>query len=140
MEAKHLFSEDSDWLCITELTYPQGEIIKENGGLSIRILPDQIVRESWFYDEEGKFESQLVINQISSWQYTYESPDIKQMGTQKGTIHVDRNRTYSKFTIGDTLLNGYEITARNNNVCYMDGALYYDQKLIKAWSTVMTKQ
>lgn len=139
MKTKHLLSEDSDWKVYAEFAYPHGKILAREGELYVKFFPDHIERWYWYMEGEEKIEALFTIVSTTIDAFDYYSDGIKNLGMQNGTMHVDRNRIYSKFIVENTLLNGFEIAIHNGESCHVNGAIYHDKKLIKAWTSILTR-
>ncbi len=139
METKHLLTENSDWATVVEFAYPEGKIVSSKGEIHIKVSSGQVIRKFWFEHEVGKIDCIFNAKPTAPNSYTYESNIIKCMGKEKGTVQINQNRLYCKFVVVDTLMNGFEITIHKGDICYIDGALYHDQKLIMTWTATANK-
>ena len=61
------------------------------------------------------------------------------IGVQTGFFDINQNTIYSKFSIKESELNGYEIIRRIEDTCYANGALYNGNELINTWSATLHK-
>lgn len=134
----HLLSETALWKTESEFVSTDGTISPSAGETSICIEGDTIYNKSWVAMDGAKRENNYTIFVVSPCQYNFESLN-PELGTQKGTFHLDRNTIFSKFIIEATKLNGFEIISRNGNTCLTRGALYDGDKLINTWKATMKK-
>jgi hypothetical protein len=135
----HLLSESAVWNSISEFISSDGTITEAIGETSIVIKENEIINNSWASLGESKRINNYRIKIISKNELRFESlnPDL---GIQKGKINIDRNTIYSKFIIENTNLNGFEIIRRENDLCYVNGALYDGENLINTWNAKLSKQ
>jgi|LSQX01.2.fsa_nt_gb hypothetical protein len=135
----HLLSESAVWNSISEFISSDGTITEAIGETSIVIKENEIINNSWASLGESKRINNYRIKIISKNELRFESlnPDL---GIQKGKFNIDRNTIYSKFIIENTNLNGFEIIRRENDLCYVNGALYDGENLINTWNAKLSKQ
>ncbi|MEH0153922.1 hypothetical protein V6R21_07220 [Limibacter armeniacum] len=138
-ETMHLFSESAIWKTASEFISPDGKISKAFGETSVIVKANEIKNNSWASFGELKRVNDYAIKVISKNELTFESLN-PELGIQKGKFNIDRNIIYSKFTIENTKLNGFEIIRREHDLCYANGALYDGENLINTWVAIMTKQ
>ncbi len=134
----HLLSETAKWITKSEFVSPKGIITRANGETNIVIGDKYIENHSWVLWGESKRVNNYRITLVSCNEYQFESLN-PELGIQEGMFNIDRNTVFSKFTIKDTNLNGFEIITRQADTCYVNGALYNDNKLINTWNATMVK-
>ncbi len=135
----HLLSETALWITETEFVYPDGSISKGRGESNIDVKEIIIMNNSRTMFGENKITNDYVIRYSSDNEYMFESVN-PELGAMKGVFNIDRNLIFSKFTVQDTELNGFEIIRREDNTCFAHGALYDGHTLINTWNAVMKKQ
>jgi hypothetical protein len=139
MEKMHLLSENSLWETTSEFVAPDGSISKAEGETEILVGNDGIENRCWALLNGSKIENFYSITKITDNKYLFvsENPGL---GTQKGIFSVDRNIIYSKFTIENSEMNGFEVIIRNNDVCDAYGSLYNGDELINTWKATMKRK
>lgn len=135
---KHLFSESAVWKTISEFVSPDGKITHAEGESVISVQETVIMNESWAILNNTKRVNNYRITSISPYEFIFDSSN-PELGKQTGVFHIDRDRVFSKFKIVETTLNGFEIVRRENDVCFVQGALYDNDTLINTWSATMHK-
>ncbi len=136
---KHFLSESAIWQTSSEFVTPEGIISKGEGQSIISIYENEIINESWAQLEDIRRTNNYRIIPVSSTEYVFESLN-PELGKQTGVFNVDRNVLFSKFKIEETSLNGFEIIRREEDICYVQGALYKNDLLINTWFATMTKK
>jgi hypothetical protein len=141
MEEKlNILFENATWRFTHEFVTPDGVVAENKGEIVYRNNADRITVKRWFIDDYGqKIDVVQDLRKKDEHNFEYESNDIAKIGPLKGTIHVERNRLYTVYHMGNTPINGFELTVRNGNTCTVNGALYYAGTLIKTWNAVLTK-
>ena len=136
LQNQHLLSEPGKWLTQTEFTDADGQISKASGETVISIKESQLQNDSWIDLKGKKLSKTYAITRINErlFEYVAKNPAL---GLQKGTFHVDRNRIYSKFSIENSMLNGFEVIVRRGNCCYVEGALFDGETLVNIWTSVL---
>ena len=105
----------------------------------ISVFETGIVNESWAQIGDVKRINNYKITSVSLTGFSYESLN-PELGKQTGVFNIDRNTVFSRFNIEETSLNGYEIIRREGNICYAQGALYDNNKLVNTWNAILTKK
>lgn len=136
---KHLLSETAIWTTESEFVNAEGIISKATGKSEVIVSLNDIKINSLAIIGEVERKNDYKITVVTDNEYHFESLN-PELGIQKGVFNIDRNLIYSKFTIENTNLNGFEIIKRIENTCYANGALYDEQHLINSWNAVMKKQ
>ncbi|GHT30388.1 hypothetical protein AGMMS49574_09940 [Bacteroidia bacterium] len=141
METKpNLFFKNATWKVDHEFVSPAGVITPDTGEMSFKVTANRILWKRRFIDDYGdNISLNYDIRKIDDLNYEYESDDIAEMGPQKGSIHVNRNRLYLTMQIGNNPIKGFEVIICDGDIAYSYGALYYVNTLIKTWSATMTK-
>lgn len=134
---KHFLSETAVWESISEFVSPNGKISYAEGESVITISEKEITNNSWAQIGDMKRTNHYKITPLPPTELTYESVN-PELGKQTGAFHLDRNTLFSKFKIAETSLSGYEIIRREMDVCYAQGALYDNDKLINTWNAKLT--
>jgi len=138
-KAYHFLSEDSIWESVSEFVDSQGQIIKGTGESVIKTDRDLITNDSWSTFDGKKIYNNYQIKHLSGnrYQYTSQNPAL---GIQSGFFDISKSIIFSKFSVRDTKLNGYEIIRRIDNMCYANGALYNGNELINTWISTLQKK
>lgn len=139
MKHKHLFSESAVWVTESEFTDANGNISKGNGESHITVSEDKILNKSWAKTGNITISNNYEMTKVSDNQIDYCSlnPDL---GSQSGTFYVTGNNVFSKFTVYNTELNGFEIIRQEGDTCFATGALYNGDELVNTWTAVMKKE
>jgi hypothetical protein len=122
----------------SEFVDKEGKIYKAIGESKITLDSESITNESWACIEGKKVYNNYKIEKETELKYIYESenPDL---GTQTGEFNIDRNVVYSKFTVKDSPLNGFEIIIKDEDECNVYGTLYNGTELVNTWRTIMVR-
>lgn len=134
----HLLSEPALWLTYSEFVDADGNITRGNGQTHIRYTETGIRNESWVKLEEQTIQNDYVIHPLRENQYHFESENPA-LGRQVGTFHIDRDVVYSRFTMDESSMSGFEVIIRDGDRCKGYGALYDQGRLINTWRVVMEK-
>jgi hypothetical protein len=142
METKlNILFENATWKVAHEFVSPEGVVSPDKGEFQFKVLPDKILMNRRFIDDYGdEIFVQHDIRKIDDLNYEYETNDIAaNVGSIKGSMHVERNRLYTILHVGNTPINGFEVTVRDGDNSTIYGALYYSSTLIKTWNAVLVK-
>lgn len=134
----NFLSEEAVWTSVSEFVDPHGMSMVCQGKSSIKFDNDLIVNESSSTFGEKILTNDYEIRFVSENRYSYTSRNPA-LGIQTGFFDINHHTIYSKFTIEDSELNGYEIIRRVDNICYANGALYNGNDLINTWSATLHK-
>ena len=137
-DEKHLLSDSAEWMTSSEFVDKEGKIFKAIGESKITHECDYITNESWACIEGRKVYNTYKIARETELKYRFESenPDL---GTQTGEFNIDRNVVYSKFTVKDSTLNGFEIIIKDEDECSVYGTLFNGTELVNTWRTIMVR-
>jgi len=139
-EKQNILFENATWKFTNEFVTPDGLVVEDKGEVVYRNHADRITVKRWFIDDhDQKIDVLQDIRKLDEHNFEYESNYISEIGPLKGSIHVERNRLYTIYRMGDTPINGFELTIRNGNTCTVNGALYYADTLVRTWNAVFTK-
>ena len=135
----HLLSESAIWATESEFTDAAGKCSIGKGESRIEVAGVRVINTSWVEMEDGKRILNVYdIEKVQDNLYHYRSTNPA-LGIQTGSFCIDKNIVYSKFSIIDTQLSGFESIVRDNDICHAYGALYDNDKLINTWTTTMQK-
>ncbi len=135
---KHLFSESALWKTTAEFVAPDGTISGAEGESLISIRGTEIINESWVQLGELRRTNNYKITPVSATEFNSESLN-PELGKQIGIFNIDRSTIFSKFTIENSALGGYEIICREGDICRAQGARYDGNTLINTWSATIRK-
>ncbi len=137
-DQKHLLSAPAEWMTSSEFVDKDGNIFKAIGESKIIHDCDGIVNESWTCLDGKKIFNNYKILQESEYRYRFVS-DNPTLGSQTGEFNIDRNVVYSKFTVNDSTLSGFEIIIKDEDECSVYGTLYDGNELVNTWRTIMVR-
>ncbi len=135
---KHLLSDSAEWMTNSEFVDKDGNILRAIGEAKIVVEGPEIINETWACVEGKKVCNCYRIEKESDLKYHFECQNTD-LGKQIGDFNVDRNIVYSKFTVSDSSLNGFEIIVKDDDECTIYGTLYDGSNLLNTWRTVMVK-
>lgn len=136
----NLVSETGVWITESEFVDPNGQISKATGETSITINGKSKITNHSYVEMGGKtLVNDYEIHITENNRYPFQSLNPT-LGIQKGYFDIDRNVIYSRFEIENTVLNGYEIIIRNEDICTAYGALYNNTELINTWTAILRKK
>ncbi|MDP3452724.1 MAG: hypothetical protein Q8R90_07180 [Bacteroidales bacterium] len=135
---KHLLSDPAEWMTSSEFVDKEGKIKRAIGEAKIIVNELEIINETWSCVEGKRICNCYRIEKESDHRYRYECNN-PELGTQRGDFNIDRNIVYSKFTVNETSLNGFEIIVQDDDECTIYGTLYEGSELLNSWRTVMVK-
>lgn len=137
-DCKHLLSETAVWKTSSEFVDAKGQVSEGIGETHIEIRDEAITNSSWVMLNRQKINNKYVIRKISEKRYEYESEN-PHLGTQSGFFDIDKHFIFSKFSVDNKNLNGYEIISREGDICFATGALYDGDELVNSWTCRMMK-
>lgn len=135
----NFLSEEAVWESISEFVDSNGKAMICKGKSRIKFEGEMIVNESFSSFGEKTLTNDYEIRFVSENRYSYISRNPA-LGIQTGFFDVNKNTIYSKFSIKESKLNGYEIIRRIDDTCYVNGALYNGNELINTWSATLYKE
>ncbi|MFA6727431.1 MAG: hypothetical protein WCS17_04325 [Prevotella sp.] len=134
----NFLSEEAVWESISEFVDSNGKSMACQGKSSIKFKGEIILNESYSSFGEKTLTNDYEIRIVSENRYSYTSMNPV-IGVQTGFFDINQNTIYSKFSIKESELNGYEIIRRIEDTCYANGALYNGNELINTWSATLHK-
>ncbi len=135
---KHLLSDSAEWMTNSEFVDKDGNILRAIGEAKIVVDDNEIINESWACVEGKKVFNNYRIQRESDSKFRFECTNPEQ-GIRKGDLNLDRNILYSKFTVSDTSLSGFEIIVKDEDECTVYGTLYDGKELLNSWRTIMVR-
>lgn len=135
----NFLSEDAVWESVSEFVDSNGVSTIGKGDSIIESDGEVIINKSSSSFGEKKITNNYVIRFVSESRYSYTSQNPA-LGIQIGFFDISKNTIYSKFSIKDSELNGYETIRRIDDICYATGALYNGNELINIWSATLHKK
>ncbi len=135
---KHLLSDPAEWMTSSEFVDKEGIIKRAIGEAKIVVNDHEIINETWSCVEGKRICNCYRIEKESDSRYRFECSN-PELGTQTGDLNIDRNIVYSKFTVNNTSLNGFEIIVKDDDECTIYGTLYDGADLLNSWRTVMVR-
>ena len=135
---KHLLSDSAEWMTNSEFVDKDGNILRAIGEAKIVVYDNQIINESWACVEGKKVFNNYKIQRESDSKFRFECTNPEH-GTRRGDFNSDRNILYSKFTVSDTSLAGFEIIVKDEDECTVYGTLYDGKELLNSWRTIMVR-
>ena len=135
---KHLLSETAEWMTNSEFVDKSGNITRSLGEAKIVIEEGVIINESWTCIEGRRESNFYKIRKESDLKYYFECVSSS-LGKHTGDFNIDRNVLFSKFTVSETTLNGYETIVTDQDECIVYGTLYDGKELVNSWRTIMVK-
>ncbi len=136
---KHLLSETATWSTKSEFVTPNGQASEALGESVITVNGDTTTNMSWVEINGKRLMNNYHITRLPDNHFDYQS-DNPDLGIQQGRFDISQNTVFSRFTVLNTDLNGYEIISREKDLCFAKGALYNGNELINTWNAVMTKK
>jgi len=135
---KHLLSDSAEWMTNSEFVDKDGNILRAIGEAKIVVEDNEITNESWACVEGKKVFNNYRILKESDSKFRFECSNPEQ-GIRRGDLNSDRNILYSKFTVSDTSMNGFEIIVKDEDECTIYGSLYDGKELLNSWRTIMVR-
>jgi hypothetical protein len=135
---KHLLSDSAEWMTNCEFVDKEGNIIKAIGEAKIVIEGTEIINDNWTCIDGKRLCSCYKIERESDFKYHYECKNST-LGNQTGDFCIDRNVLFSKFTVKETNLSGFEVFVKEDDECIVYGTLYDGAELINSWRSIMVK-
>lgn len=137
--SRYFLSEEAIWVSTSVFVDPSGNRVTYTGESHILFINDIIENRSRIENGENRMENNYEIRLISPSRYEYRSENPG-LGIQTGYFDINGNTLYSKFSILNSDLNGFEVIIRQGNICRAYGALYNKDTLINSWNAEMKKR
>jgi hypothetical protein len=109
-------SENAIWITESEFVTAEGIISKATGETQINIANETITNHSFAEINGNTLVNDYEIHLTNTNRYPFQSLNPTQ-GIQKDYFDIDRNIIFSRFEIENTVLNGYEVIIRNEDIC-----------------------
>lgn len=135
---KHLLSDSAEWMTNSEFVDKDGNIIKAIGEIRIVVKGQEIIHENWVCIDGKRESSCYKIEKESASKYNFVCQSTS-LGKQTGDFNIDRNVLFSKFTVNEKNLFGFEIIVKEEDECIAYGTLYSGVELVNSWRTIMVK-
>jgi len=135
----HLLSDSAEWMTNSEFVDKNGNISNAIGETKIEIGREAISNESWVCINGQKVCNCYKISREDESRFNFECENTL-LGKEVGEFKVEKNVVYSKFSVQNTKINGFEVVIKNDeDECYAYGSLFDGSELVNHWRSVMVK-